>query len=158
MASKVSWFGGHMARTVRELKVCNHESRFVELQMSSEQAVQTQVDACSPLDCKLSLQHAKFICMVQDRLKLVDMVLEVRDARIPFSSANPELERLVRQKRRLVVLNKADLAAPDKQQVGHFPSMATGSCSVHACVCTGAFSAGFPSSVCHDIDCSHAAT
>lgn len=46
------------------------------------------------------------------------MVLEVRDARIPFSSANPELEALVRHKRRLVVLNKADLAAPDKQQVG----------------------------------------
>ena len=55
---------------------------------------------------------------LQDRLKLIDMVLEVRDARIPFSSANPELEALVRQKRRLIVLNKADLAAPDKQQVG----------------------------------------
>ena len=47
---------------------------------------------------------------------MVDMVLEVRDARIPFSSANPELEKLVRHKRRLLVLNKADLAAPDKQQ------------------------------------------
>ena len=48
---------------------------------------------------------------------MVDMVLEVRDARIPFSSANPELEKLVRHKRRLLVFNKADLAAPDKQQV-----------------------------------------
>ena len=47
------------------------------------------------------------------------MVLEVRDARIPFSSANPELEKLIRHKRRLLVLNKADLAAPDKQQVSH---------------------------------------
>ncbi len=55
--------------------------------------------------------------MLQDRLRMVDMVLEVRDARIPFSSANPELEKLVRHKRRLLVLNKADLAAPDKQQV-----------------------------------------
>lgn len=54
---------------------------------------------------------------LQDRLRMVDMVLEVRDARIPFSSANPELEKLVRHKRRLLVLNKADLAAPDKQQV-----------------------------------------
>ncbi|DBA85958.1 TPA: hypothetical protein ACH3X1_005497 [Trebouxia sp. C0004] len=53
---------------------------------------------------------------LQDRLRMVDMVLEVRDARIPFSSANPELEKLVRLKRRLLVLNKADLAAPDKQQ------------------------------------------
>lgn len=55
---------------------------------------------------------------LQDRMRLIDLVLEVRDARIPFSSANPELEALVRHKRRLVVLNKADLAAPDKQQVG----------------------------------------
>ena len=55
---------------------------------------------------------------LQDRLKLIDMVLEVRDARIPFSSSNPELEGLVRHKRRFIVLNKADLAAPDKQQVG----------------------------------------
>lgn len=53
----------------------------------------------------------------QDQLRLVDLVLEIRDARIPFSSANPELDRLVQHKRRLVVLNKADLAEPDKQQV-----------------------------------------
>ena len=53
----------------------------------------------------------------QDKLTKVDMVLEVRDARIPFSSANPELEKLVHHKHRLLVLNKADLAAPDKQQV-----------------------------------------
>lgn len=45
------------------------------------------------------------------------MVLEVRDARVPFSSANPELDEVVGNKRRIVVLNKADLAAPDKQQV-----------------------------------------
>ena len=47
----------------------------------------------------------------------MDLVLEVRDARIPFTSANPQLDALVQHKRRLVVLNKADLAAPDKQQV-----------------------------------------
>lgn len=63
-------------------------------------------------------QLAATACLhMQDRLKLIDMVLEVRDARIPFSSANPELEELVRHKRRLIVLNKADLAAPDKLQV-----------------------------------------
>ncbi|KAL3159403.1 hypothetical protein ABBQ38_009833 [Trebouxia sp. C0009 RCD-2024] len=59
---------------------------------------------------------ARTVRELKDRLKLIDLVLEVRDARIPFSSANPELENLVRHKRRLIVLNKADLAAPDKQQ------------------------------------------
>lgn len=59
----------------------------------------------------------------QDRLTKIDMVLEIRDARIPFSSANPELEKLVRHKRRLLVLNKADLAAPDKQQVWIFQAL-----------------------------------
>lgn len=59
---------------------------------------------------------ARTVRELQDRLRMVDMVLEVRDARIPFSSANPELEKLVRHKRRLLVFNKADLAAPDKQQ------------------------------------------
>lgn len=59
---------------------------------------------------------------MQDRLKLVDLVLEVRDARIPMSSNNPELNRLVQHKRRLVILNKSDLAAPDKQQVQFSPS------------------------------------
>lgn len=62
--------------------------------------------------------HSKLLHTLQDRMRLIDLVLEVRDARIPFSSANPELEALVRHKRRLIVLNKADLAAPDKQQVG----------------------------------------
>ncbi|CAM9158219.1 unnamed protein product [Choristocarpus tenellus] len=54
---------------------------------------------------------AKATKIIQERLKQVDMVFEVRDARIPFSSANPELDRLVgTSKARLVVLNKADLA------------------------------------------------
>ena len=65
---------------------------------------------------------------LQDRLKLVDLVLEVRDARIPLSSANPELEKLIRHKRRLVVLNKSDLAAPEKQQVRTYAWTATVAC------------------------------
>ncbi|KAF8060483.1 SIN2 [Scenedesmus sp. PABB004] len=39
----------------------------------------------------------------------VDLVLEVRDARVPLSSANPKLEALLQGKRRIVVLSKADL-------------------------------------------------
>lgn len=45
-----------------------------------------------------------------------DMVLEVRDARVPFASANPLLDDLCRAKPRVVVFNKADLADPRMQK------------------------------------------
>jgi len=45
------------------------------------------------------------------RVRGCDVVLEVRDARVPFSSANPLLDGLCASRPRLVVLNKADLAA-----------------------------------------------
>ncbi|MBO4637376.1 MAG: ribosome biogenesis GTPase YlqF [Clostridiales bacterium] len=47
-------------------------------------------------------------------LKSVDMVFETCDARIPFSSRNPELDRIVGKKPRIIILNKADLADPEK--------------------------------------------
>lgn len=47
---------------------------------------------------------------IKEDLKLVDAVLELRDARIPASSTNPELGELIGDKPRLVMLNKADLA------------------------------------------------
>ncbi len=47
---------------------------------------------------------------LSDRLKLVDIVFETCDSRIPISSRNPELNRIIRNKRRIIVLNKADLA------------------------------------------------
>jgi len=50
--------------------------------------------------------------LVQENLKLVDVVVELLDARIPMSSANPVLREIVAEKPRLVVLNKSDLADP----------------------------------------------
>lgn len=47
---------------------------------------------------------------IRDRLKLADFVIEVRDARIPLSSANQDLQPQLRAKRSLIVLNKKDLA------------------------------------------------
>ena len=47
---------------------------------------------------------------IQESLKLVDAVVEIVDARIPDSSRNPELDRWVGRKPRLLILNKADLA------------------------------------------------
>ncbi|WP_297022524.1 ribosome biogenesis GTPase YlqF [uncultured Dialister sp.] len=50
--------------------------------------------------------------MIEDHLKAVDVVAELLDARIPQSSANPMVEKLVKGKPRIVILNKADLADP----------------------------------------------
>ncbi|KAH6834439.1 P-loop containing nucleoside triphosphate hydrolases superfamily protein [Perilla frutescens var. hirtella] len=50
---------------------------------------------------------------IRDRLKLCDFVIEVRDARIPLSSKNKDLEPLLAGKRRLIALNKKDLANPN---------------------------------------------
>ena len=49
--------------------------------------------------------------LIQENLKLVDLVIELLDARIPISSQNPLLKELIGDKPRLIVLNKADLAA-----------------------------------------------
>ncbi len=52
--------------------------------------------------------------LMAEDLKNIDAVCEIADARIPFSSRNPELDRLARGKRRLLVLNRADQADPSK--------------------------------------------
>ncbi|MBQ3701584.1 MAG: ribosome biogenesis GTPase YlqF [Oscillospiraceae bacterium] len=51
--------------------------------------------------------------MIEDNLKLVDAVCEILDARIPFSSRNPDIDRLAAGKPRLVILNRCDLADPE---------------------------------------------
>ncbi|MFC5401913.1 ribosome biogenesis GTPase YlqF [Cohnella soli] len=51
---------------------------------------------------------------IEEKLKLIDVVFELLDARIPQSSRNPMVDELTRTKPRLVLLNKADLADPDK--------------------------------------------
>lgn len=53
---------------------------------------------------------AKTRRLMQSNLKLVDAVVEMTDARIPISSRNPEMDRLVGSKPRLVILNKCDVA------------------------------------------------
>lgn len=52
----------------------------------------------------------KAIRSMQEDIKLVDLVVEVLDARIPISSRNPDIDNLANNKARLVLLNKADLA------------------------------------------------
>ena len=47
---------------------------------------------------------------IQEGLKLIDVVIEIIDARIPVSSSNPELNEIIGNKPRLVLLNKCDKA------------------------------------------------
>ena len=50
---------------------------------------------------------------IQETLKLVDVVIEILDARIPLSSRNPDIDDLARGKFKIIVLNKSDLADPE---------------------------------------------
>jgi len=48
--------------------------------------------------------------MMQENIKLIDIVVELLDARVPRASKNPDIDQLANNKFRLVILNKADLA------------------------------------------------
>ena len=48
--------------------------------------------------------------MMQEDIKLIDIVIELVDSRIPFSSKNPDIDELAKNKYRLILLNKSDLA------------------------------------------------
>ncbi|MDE5932834.1 MAG: ribosome biogenesis GTPase YlqF, partial [Lachnospiraceae bacterium] len=60
--------------------------------------------------------------MMQENIKLIDLVIELVDARIPMSSRNPDIDELGKNKARLILLNKADLAddACNKEWVAYF--------------------------------------
>lgn len=48
--------------------------------------------------------------MMEENIKLIDLVIEVVDARIPMSSRNPDIDNLAKNKARLILLNKSDLS------------------------------------------------
>ena len=48
--------------------------------------------------------------MMQENIKLIDIVIELVDARIPLSSRNPDIDQMAQNKARLILLNKVDLA------------------------------------------------
>lgn len=53
---------------------------------------------------------AKTLKQIEEDLKLVDLVIELLDARIPISSQNPVIKKIIANKKRIIILNKADLA------------------------------------------------
>ena len=60
--------------------------------------------------------------MMQENIKLIDLIIELVDARIPLSSRNPDVDELGKNKARIVLLNKSDLADPvyNKQWINYF--------------------------------------
>ena len=54
--------------------------------------------------------------MMQENIKLIDLIIELVDARIPYSSRNPDIDELGKNKARLILLNKSDLADKDASE------------------------------------------
>ena len=77
--------------------------------------------------------------MMQENIKLIDLIIELVDARIPLSSRNPDIDALGRGKSRIVLLNKADLADPvqNKQWMRYFDGQGAHSFAGKACAKTG---------------------
>ena len=50
---------------------------------------------------------------VENKVKLVDVIIELLDARAPISSINENLEKLIQNKKKIIVLTKIDLADPE---------------------------------------------
>ena len=63
---------------------------------------------------------AKTRRLIEDNLKLIDVVVEILDARLPFSGRNPNFDDIIKSKPRLLVLNKSDLA--DKSRTSQWIS------------------------------------
>lgn len=65
---------------------------------------------------------AKTRKQIIEDLKLIDIVAEILDARIPIASQNPDIKEIIKDKKRLVILNKCDLACEkeNKKWVEYF--------------------------------------
>lgn len=76
----------------------------------------------------------KTLRMVEKEIKNIDVILMLLDARIPFSSINPELEKYAKMKPTLYVLNKADLADEKitKEWISYFQSENTAAVAINS--------------------------
>lgn len=71
---------------------------------------------------------------IQEKVKLVDVVLEILDARIPFSSQNPVIDTMIGNAPKIVLFNKADLSDANelKKWIAYFDSMGVKSLRINA--------------------------
>lgn len=65
---------------------------------------------------------AKTKKQIMEDLKLIDIVVEIVDSRIPISSQNPDIKEIIKDKKRLIVLNKSDLSCEqeNKKWISYF--------------------------------------
>ncbi len=63
--------------------------------------------------------------MMQEDIRLIDLIIELVDARVPLSSRNPDIDELGKNKARLILLNKSDLADPsvNEKWVAYFEKL-----------------------------------
>ena len=68
---------------------------------------------------------AKTKRLLKEALKNIDLVVEVLDARIPYSSSNPDLNQIIENKPKIIVLNKSDLSDPTQNQkwIKHYEAL-----------------------------------
>ena len=65
--------------------------------------------------------------LIEENLKLIDVVLEIVDARIPLSSKNPNIASLSKNKKRIIVLNKSESVKIQKSKTIGFEDLKEGS-------------------------------
>ena len=65
---------------------------------------------------------AKTKRQIKEDLKLIDLVVELLDARIPISSRNPDIEEITKGKKKIIVLNKSDLAEENQRWLTYYSS------------------------------------
>ena len=72
--------------------------------------------------------------MIEEDIKLIDLVIELLDARIPMSSRNPDIDHLAQGKARLVILCKSDLADPreTKKWIEYFENRGISAAAIDA--------------------------
>lgn len=77
---------------------------------------------------------SKALREIQERIKVIDIVIEIVDARAPLSSRNPEISRIVGNKPCLVLLNKKDLASEKttKYWLDYFRNLGYGALAIEA--------------------------
>lgn len=80
---------------------------------------------------------AKTRRLISENLKEVDIIIEILDARIPYSSKNPEIQRLIGDKPSLTILNKASLANKQITQKWIDYYRASGKCAISVDCITG---------------------
>jgi len=85
--------------------------------------------------------------MIAENLKLVDAVCEVVDARIPYSSRNPDLDEMTVGKPRLIILNRSDQAAPEASRNWISRFKADGAAVLETDCKSGKGVGGFPAAV-----------